>query len=106
MPAATARKPRATKPAEPVRHLARLVLTIDGTPYAVRPVEPDRLPVGATRGFKLTRKDDKLGRVCHLIVSGPRWVGCSCGDHKYRRQSGPIAGDCKHVAAAHAVGLI
>lgn len=101
---ATASKPRKIKP-PPVR-TARLVLTIGGTPYVVRPVESDRLPVGATRGFTLSRTDRRLGRVRHLIVTGPRWLACSCGDHRYRHQSGPPADACKHVLAARATGLV
>ena len=90
----------------PAGHRCRLVLEIDGTPYNVRPLKPAGWPLGATRGYVLARPDSRLGRVRHAIVCGPGWTACSCGSSRYRSGPAAIGGECKHMLAARAVGLM
>lgn len=84
-------------------HKVRLTIALDDVPYVVRPVRGDALPFSAVRGFTFTRTDRRLGRVTHTLIEGFEGVACSCGDQTFRQT--PKGGECKHLAAARAVGL-
>lgn len=101
---ATATAPTATTTSTPSKpHRVRLTLCLDGVAYTVRPLRRHELPEGAVRGFCLTRTDRRLGRVRHAIAEGFDGASCSCGDQRFRQT--PAGGECKHLAAARAVGL-
>lgn len=89
---------RARTPAPAVRPV-QLVMTIDRTPYTVRPLVPDA-PV-ARRAFRLVKPDGTL-----YDVAQTRWgLECDCPDFIFRRDGLDPAG-CKHVRALVACGLI
>lgn len=80
--------------------VARLVLTIAGVDYRVRPVEP---PAGFKRAFRLTR-ESQAGPVAHVVaVSAAGSTTCDCQAHEYRKDRSDA---CKHAKAARAVGLL
>ena len=90
-------------PAAPAARRVRLTLAIEGTAYAVRPVQREAMPEGAIRAFTLSRSDHRLGRVVHRIAENFDGLVCSCGDQTYRQT--PTGGQCKHLAAVVACGL-
>ena len=79
----------------------RLVLTINGQPYAVRPIpvqDPD-----IVRGFRLRRLDS--GKVYDVVLHREGHRSCDCGDFEFRRAGRDPAG-CKHARALAVLGLL
>ena len=97
---ATGSPPDMTSQAE---NRARLSLAIGSTAYSLRPLAPTELPAGASRGYRLTRQDPRLGRVVYVVVGGRSGPSCNCPAAKFR---GPARGPCKHLRAARACGLV
>ena len=97
----TVPRPRAAsqrKPARPPHGYARLVLTINGTPYRVRRLACD--PSAAMNAFRL-RKDDGSH---YNVASTPDGHICDCPDFTFNRDGIDPHG-CKHIKAMIAVGL-
>ncbi len=76
-----------------------MVLTIDETVYAVRPVRSD--PHVAVKAFRLQKADGTLYDVAQTRY-GPE---CDCPDFIYRRDGIDPSG-CKHVKALVAYRLL
>lgn len=93
-----------TNPTPARKHRVRLTLEIDGTVYLARPLTREELPFGAVRGFCLKRSDRKLVWVRHRIADGIEGSMCTCGDQQFRQS--PAGGECKHLLAARACGLL
>lgn len=90
------RKPRTVKPAHGV---ARLVLSINGTSYAVKPVACDAY--AAFRAFRLRKSDG----TCYDVAETVHGHTCDCPDWEFNREGRDPAG-CKHIKSMVAVGLL
>jgi hypothetical protein len=88
-----------TAPRKPAKRAVGLVLTIQETSYALRPLACD--PISASRAFRLRKSDGTLYDVSQTDF-GP---ACDCPDFVFRRDGLDPAG-CKHVQALAAHGLI
>lgn len=92
-------QPGGRKAVRPAHGLCRLTLTINGTPYAVRPIAAD--PRAVIKAFRLRKADGAAYDVAQT-VHGPE---CDCPDFVFHRDGIDHDG-CKHVKAMIAVGLI
>jgi len=90
-------KPRKTTPKSSTGRCG-LTLRINGESYRVRPLPAD---FGGIKAFRLTRADGTFHDVNRDVFG----VGCTCGDHVWRREGIDPAG-CKHARAARALGLL
>ena len=98
-----ATRPRCGQSDPPFRapsDFCRLSLTINGTPYHVRPTPPAAF--AALKSFALRRDD---GTHCHVsqTLSGP---ACDCPDAASRSRDGASRPPCEHVRALTAAGLL
>ncbi len=93
----TTRKPRTVKP---VTGTARLTLSINGVPYAIRPLAADP-GAGVARLYQLRKEDGAL----YNVAQHGHGAECDCPafvfDHDGRDDRG-----CKHLVALRAVGLL
>src|SRR5262245_8096363 len=89
-------KPRTVRPAHGV---ARLTLTINGTPYALHPFAAEAPEVG--RAYRLRKADGTVYDAAEMAGGAI----CSCPDFIFARD-GRANGPCKHLAALAAVGLL
>jgi hypothetical protein len=81
------------------RHASHLLLTIDETLYAVRPLACE--PTAAHRAFRLQKLDGTFYNVAQTEVGSL----CDCPDFIFRREGIDPAG-CKHVQGLVAQGMI
>ena len=86
-------------PPRPAAHKSQLLLVIDRTIYAVRPIDCD--PSEAVRAYRLNKPDGTLYDIAQTRF-GPQ---CDCPDFIFRRDGLDPSG-CKHVKALVAEGLI
>lgn len=93
------RKPRTVKPAHGT---ARLTLAINQTAYTVRPLPIDPA-AGLNRLFRLAKPD---GEVYDLVEHRDGSCQCSCPSFIFDHEDHEEHRDCKHLAAARAVGLL
>jgi hypothetical protein len=87
--------------------MCSLTLTINGTPYRVRPL--DARQFGALRAFRLVKQGGKPapdgGRCVYDVAEEPDGQECDCPDHTFRRAGLDQLG-CKHHRAMRACGLL
>lgn len=81
------------------RHASHLLLTIDETLYAVRPLPCE--PAIAQRAFRLM----KLDGMSYHVAQTEFGAHCDCPDFIFRREGTDPLG-CKHIRALVAQGLI
>lgn len=81
------------------QHASHLLLTIDETLYAVRPLPSE--PATAERAFRLV----KLDGVSYHVAETASGAHCDCPDFIFRREGIDPLG-CKHIRALVAQGLI
>jgi hypothetical protein len=98
--ASLARRPRTVNPARPE---TALLLSINGTPYTVERLDPDK--VLALVAYRLTKPDGELYDVALTPTFGPE---CSCPDYIFNRADKDPAdlGKCKHIVALQDWGLL
>jgi hypothetical protein len=89
-------QPRTRKPARPAHGTYRLVLTINGTCYSVRPNRGD-----AVKAFRLRKSDGTTYDVARTADG----LVCDCPDWTFHRDGIDPAG-CKHIKALVACGLL
>jgi hypothetical protein len=79
------------------------MLTINGTPYQVQQLDPDK--VLALVAYRLTKPDGELYDVALTPSFGPE---CSCPDYIFNRadKDPEDLGQCKHIAALNEWGLL
>lgn len=88
-----------TLPAPPRGRFFLLSLSIDGSPYDVRPIDAD--PSVSPRAFRLTKPDGTR----YDLAQTPYGPTCDCPDFIFRRD-GIDPNGCKHVRALVSCGLI
>jgi hypothetical protein len=91
--------PRPHLGGHPAHGTCRLVLTINGTDYVVRPVLADSSI--ALKAFRL-RKEDGTAYDVALTAHG---LQCDCPDFLFHRD-GLDSDECKHLKALVACGLL
>jgi hypothetical protein len=98
-PRAEPSPPRRRQPAGPTQCKCRLTLTVNGTPYNVRPVPADSF--GARFAFRLKKLDGTI----YDVVATIHGHECDCADFVFARDGVDPAG-CKHIKALVACGLL
>ncbi len=86
--------------ATPKRHTCTLRLEIDGQPYILRPLTPDR-DSGVSRLYRLRKSSGVAYHVSQHIHGNE----CECPDFVYRRDGQDYQG-CKHVRSLVALNLL
>lgn len=81
------------------RHVSQLLLTIDQTFYAIRPLRCDSSV--AQRAFRLQKFDGTFYNVAQTDFGGQ----CDCPDFIFRREEIDPEG-CKHIRALVAHGMM
>lgn len=92
--------PARRKSIRPAHGVARLVLSINGTPYSVRPIACD--PAAALTAVRLRKSD---GTIYHIVLPLDGHPVCDCADYVFHRDGIDPSG-CKHVRALTAVGML
>ena len=95
-PMATVSRARRTR--KPAHGVCRLVLTINGTSYNVRPILAGSS--NARKAFRLRETDGTLYHVADTVHG----LQCDCPDFLFHRDGLDVEG-CKHVKAMVACGL-
>jgi len=88
-----------TRAVRPAHGSCRLTLTINGTPYDVRPIPSDAF--AALKAFRLKKLDGTTYDVSQAVHG----LECDCPDFVFHRDGLDPAG-CKHVKALVACGLL
>jgi hypothetical protein len=79
--------------------VCRLTVTIRGTSYTARPVNPQASDVA--RAWRLRRADGAV----YTVADTEHGPSCDCGDFVWRHD-GKDATGCKHVKSLRALGLL